>query len=244
MHRSRVVAETVSPTELSAFVLRRSWIQCIDSARKRNNGGTDIVADFFQFGLPRAVGRWYVFRMAENDDGFGGLPPLSHAQLPTPAQMQARQSQQTPVSAIPPSSPQPPPKLGPEGSIAMAETRAYREFTIPTKVLGQEWPTSGFEERHLTFGITEIAIEQQIRAGRLMGAKMDVGTAFIEQQLMCLYTVGGEKIARNRDYKLKWLEAIGPGGRDVVEHCWNKINTVTDGEKDAVYQTGGEIKRG
>ena len=133
--------------------------------------------------------------------------------------------------------------MGPDGSVALAGSRPYREFILPADVLGDEWGDSGFNEQHLTFGLTQITVEQQIRSGRLMGAKMDVGTAMMEQQLMCLYTIGGEKIFRNRDYKRKWMDAIGPGGRQVVEACWTKINTIEDAKAEQVFEAG-EIKRG
>lgn len=188
------------------------------------------------------------------DDGFGGLPPM---QAPTAEQIAARQAQSQAVhlathasnvtvppipSAVPPVN-QPPPQLGPAGSMEMVGDKPYREYEIPVKALGDEWEGSGFEPRHLKFGLTQITVNQGIRAGRLMGAKMDIGTAFLEQQLMTIWVIGGEKCARNRDYKMKWMDAIGPGGRQVVEFCWNKINTRPDSEMEAVFEAG-ELKRG
>lgn len=189
----------------------------------------------------------------QSDDGFAGLPPV---QAPTPEQIAARRGRASPGHAPSHPGPQsaqpvpglsalsaPPPELGPSGAIDTVGERPYREFVLPPSCLGDEWGTSGFGEDSLRFGLTQITVDQHIRSGRLMGAKMDIGTAMIEQQLMCIYTIGGAKVARNRDYKLRWMEAIGPGGRQIVEHCWNKINTVADSDAEQVYELG-ETKRG
>lgn len=131
----------------------------------------------------------------------------------------------------------------PQGAIAPTNQRDYVEFTIPKEALGGDWEASKFGDEHLKFGITEITVAQTQRAGKLMGAKLDVMTSFYEQQLMCIYTIGGEHVKNMRDFKVEWMSALGPGGRQVVEGCWNKINTQPEVVVDTAVSSG-ESKRG
>lgn len=116
--------------------------------------------------------------------------------------------------------------------------RDFHEFDVPSALLGDLWSHSEFSDEDRTFGLTQITTEQSIRAGRFVGAKLDLGTAQQEQILMCLYTIGEKVVRRNRAQKVAWLEAIGPKGRQVVDFCWNKINTSSDAELDEVFSSG------
>ena len=133
--------------------------------------------------------------------------------------------------------------MGPAAAVSLADAKQYREFEIPESALGLLWSSSGFTNEDRKFGITEITTDQSQRAGRLMGAKMDITTAMREQQLMCLYAIGGKVIFRQRELKEKWLSAIGPGGVQCVEFCWNKVNTRPEAEMEGAYSTG-ELKGG
>lgn len=120
----------------------------------------------------------------------------------------------------------------------LAGDKAFKTFTIPQSMLGHEWSDSEFTDADRKFSMTSITTKQALKAGDLVGAKMRFATMNHEQQMMCLYLIGGKKVFRNRDFRSKWMDAIGAIGRQCVEACWMKMNTGLDSDMEAVFESG------
>lgn len=150
-----------------------------------------------------------------------------------PQQPPQQQYMQSNLPAVPQSQ-----NLDHIGNIQTAEDRPYTEFPLPKSMVGIDWFKSNFQDEDLSFGLTEINLHQGMRATRMMGPKLDFGRSQHEQLVMSIVTIGGKNVHRNRVLKEEWLNAIGPKGRQVVEHCWNKINTTTDSEAEAIFERG------
>ncbi len=178
-------------------------------------------------------------------DDFQNLPA---PQGPTREDIEARRSTPAPMAVQPDAPMVAPPQTRQITAAAFGgqglphEERVVREFTLPLESMGDRWASSGFTDAQRTFGLVQIKVGESIRCTRLMGQSLDFGTVQQEQVLTCIRTIGGVLVERDRDMKIAWLEAIGPGCLHTVEFCWNKINTRPEKEMSAVFESG-EIKR-
>lgn len=113
--------------------------------------------------------------------------------------------------------------------------RDYVEFQLPEKVLGLEWRTSGYSTEALRFAMTELTPEEEDRAVAMAGQGIKIQQSFNEMVKASLYTVGGHRV--NYEEKSKWLKAIGPRARKLVERCFNELNGIEEAAGESILAT-------
>jgi len=114
------------------------------------------------------------------------------------------------------------PQSGPPTASAPA-LRTVLFVTIPKDLLGDEWPASGFTDEFLTFGSVGLTPLEEKRAlslappGDVMASVKGLADASV-------YALAGRKT--NHLEREKWLKAIGPIARSLVDSAFNKKNSL------------------
>lgn len=123
-------------------------------------------------------------------------------------------------------------------AVPQVEPEDYQEFRLPKSCSGQRWVKSGRPDDDLTFGLTEMTTQKQLRAAKLMGARMDFGAMQLEQLMQCIYVIGGKLTRGNRQEIEKWLDDIGSKNNDIVTRCHSEMTSATESESQEVLEAG------
>lgn len=122
--------------------------------------------------------------------------------------------------------------------------RAYRQWTLPTKLLSGAWSHSEFGESDLTFRMVELRGSEKESAGKRAGSQASpvllTQDQLLGQELILasMVQVGDWKTARERDKLMRWWDAIGAKCQRLVENAWVAMNSVDEAEIEGFLDSG------
>lgn len=104
--------------------------------------------------------------------------------------------------------------------------RPYIEYTLPISAVGLGWQYSQFEEGDLSFRMIELNSREQDQAAKRSGSNQSK----LQRELIfaAVWQVGDWKASGNRDKLEAWWEAIGGGGKRMVEAAFVALNSVEE----------------
>jgi hypothetical protein len=104
-------------------------------------------------------------------------------------------------------------------------------FVLPAKMVPSSLP---IEQRAVM--IVGLTPDEEARAIDSAGSGMKVASMFARQVAISIWAIGGHgsegdlHLGRvNDDQRNKWLKAIGPKARKLVDQAFNKLNGIEDG---------------